>query len=98
MAPIVPDEERVVTTDVPMLTIPEEEKESSTIVPDEIIDEVVETTMKPEVKEKEIEPAVDDSMDEIETTMIPIIADEMVSGKTKFWLNKNLFLIGERTQ
>ena len=94
MAPIVPDKERVVTTDVPMLTIPEEEKESSTIVPDEIIDEVVETTMKPEVKEKEIEPAVDDSMDEIETTMIPI----MVSGKTKFWLNKNLFLIGERTQ
>ena len=44
------DEEKVVTTDLPMLTIPEDE-EASTLVPDEIIadEEIIqtETTMTP---------------------------------------------------
>ena len=66
------EEELFVTTDIPMLTIPDDEKELSTLVPEEILDdEAIETTMKPIIKFED--------EDEIETTMMPMIDDDMVS-------------------
>ena len=69
------EEELFVTTDIPMLTIPDDEKELSTLVPDEILDdEAIETTMEPKTKFED--------EDEIETTMMPMIDDDMVSTYT----------------
>ena len=69
------EEELFVTTDIPMLTIPDDEKELSTLVPEEILDdEAIDTTMKPIIKFED--------EDEIETTMMSIIDDVMVSTYT----------------
>ena len=79
------EEEEMITTDLPMLTIPDDEKEASTMIPDDIkmipddiIDEVIDTTMKPTM-DKEDKPDMEDVEEEIETTMMPMIDDDMVS-------------------